>query len=120
MANELVPLVPDEEFDNELFLEKEDWEVEDDSLACVLNLIEIDEYDTVKELENQFDSVWIDVSYVSFVQTCTNYYFVLFIKAHLCAGASVFCRWKIKIKFYTLKLFWFCLPRPDLYGSQAI
>ena len=58
-----------EEFDDQLFWGKEDWEV-DDSLACVLDLIERDEYDTVKELENQFDSVWIDVSGVSFVQTC--------------------------------------------------
>ena len=54
-----------EEFDDELFWGKEDWEVRDDSLACVLDLIERDEYDTVKELENQFDSVWIDVR-------CTN------------------------------------------------
>ena len=58
-----------QEIDDEFLWEKEDWEVEDESLAYVLNLIERDEYDTVKELENHFDSVWMDVSCVSFVQS---------------------------------------------------
>ena len=75
-----------EELDDELFWGKEDWDVGDDSLACVLNLIGKDEYDTVKELENQFDSVWINVRCFICLELYSAYFLVLFIMAHLCAG----------------------------------